>query len=38
MRPGSRLVSHSFEVPGETPHHVIPVAGREDARLLVWDL
>ena len=38
MKPGSRLVSHSFEVPGETPQHVIPVKGREGARLLVFDL
>ena len=38
MRPGARLVSHSFEVPGETPHRVIPVKGRDGARLLVWDL
>jgi hypothetical protein len=38
MKPGSRLVSHSFEVPGETPHRTIPVQGREGARLLVWDL
>ena len=38
MKPGSRFISHSFEVPGETPHRVIPVNGREGARLLVWDL
>ena len=38
MKPGSRFISHSFEVPGETPHRVIPVKGREGARLLVWDL
>ena len=38
MRPGSRFISHSFEVPGETPQRTIPVAGREGARLLVWDL
>jgi hypothetical protein len=38
MRPGSRFISHSFEVPNETPQCVIPVQGREGARLLVWDL
>jgi SAM-dependent methyltransferase len=38
MQPGSRFISHSFEVPGETPQRVIPVQGREGARLLVWDL
>ena len=38
MQPGSRFISHSFDVPGETPHRVIPVKGRESARLLIWDL
>ena len=38
MKPGSRFASHSFEVPSETPHRVIPVKGREGARLLIWDL
>ena len=38
MKPGSRFISHSFEVPGETPHRVIPVKGREGARLLVFEL
>ncbi len=38
MPSGGRFISHSFEVPGETPHRVIPVRGREGARLLVWDL
>ena len=38
MRPGSRFISHSFEVPYETPHRVIPVEGRDGARLLVWNL
>ena len=38
MKPGSRFISHSFEVPHETPHHVVPVQGREGARLLVWDI
>jgi hypothetical protein len=38
MRPGGRLISHSFEVPGETPQRVIPVQGRDGARLLVFDL
>lgn len=38
MRPGTRFISHSFDVPNETPHRVIPVRGRDGARLLVWDL
>lgn len=38
MKPGTRFISHSFEVPGATPHRVIPVKGREGARLLVFDL
>ncbi|HCZ32315.1 MAG TPA: hypothetical protein DHV93_01880 [Holophagaceae bacterium] len=38
MRPGTRFISHSFDVPNETPHRVIPVKGRDGARLLVWDL
>jgi hypothetical protein len=38
MTPGSRFISHSFEVPGETPQSVIPVKGRDGARLLVWDM
>lgn len=38
MQPGSRLVSHSFEIPGQTPDRVIPVGGRAGARLLIWDL
>ena len=38
MKPGGRFISHSFEVPNEPPHRVIPVQGRDGARLLVWDL
>ena len=38
MTPGSRFISHSFDVPGEAPQRVIPVKGREGARLLVFDL
>lgn len=38
MRPGTRFISHSFDVPGATPQRVIPVKGREGARLLVFDL
>jgi SAM-dependent methyltransferase len=37
LKPGSRLISHSFEVPGATPLRVVPVKGREGSRLLVWD-
>jgi len=38
LRPGARFISHSFEVAGQTPHRVIPVEGRDGARLLVWEL
>ncbi|MBI1754517.1 MAG: class I SAM-dependent methyltransferase [Acidobacteria bacterium] len=38
MKPGSRFISHSFDVPFETPHRVIPVEGRDGARLLVWEM
>lgn len=38
MKPGSLLVSHSFEVPGIPAARVLPVAGRPGARLLVWEL
>jgi SAM-dependent methyltransferase len=38
LKPGSRFISHSFEVPEATPQRVIPVRGREGARLLLWDL
>ncbi len=38
MRPGTRFISHSFEVPGETPHRVLPVKGREGARLMMFEL
>jgi hypothetical protein len=35
MRPGTLLVSHSFEVPGVQPEHRIPVPGRSGACLLL---
>lgn len=38
MKPGSRLVSHSFAVPGVAPAAELPVAGRPGARLLVWEM
>lgn len=38
LKPGGRFISHSFEVPSETPHRVIPVKGRDGARLLVFEL
>jgi hypothetical protein len=38
MPSGSRFISHSFDIPFEAPHRVIPVKGREGARLLVWEL
>jgi SAM-dependent methyltransferase len=36
MKAGSLFVSHTFEVPGQTPHRRIPLPGRKDACLLVW--
>lgn len=38
MPPGRRFISHSFEIPNETPHRVIPVKGRDGARLLVFEV
>lgn len=38
MQPGTRFISHSFDVPGATPQRVIPVKGRDGARLLVFEL
>ena len=38
MKPGSTFISHSFEVPGQTPGRTVPVAGRPGARLMVWVL
>ena len=38
MRPGSRFISHSFEVPGPPPDRSLPVAGRSGARLMVWEI
>ena len=36
MRPGSLLISCSFEVPGHPPDHVIEVSDSRHSRLLVW--
>jgi hypothetical protein len=36
MKPGSLLVSHTFEIPGQEPERRIPLPGRPDACLLVW--
>ena len=38
MRSGSRLVSHSFEVPGHAPQRSLPVEGRTGARLMLWEM
>ncbi|MCE1204759.1 MAG: hypothetical protein LWW79_09165 [Holophagaceae bacterium] len=38
MKSGSRFISHSFEIPNETPHRVIPVKGRDGARLLIFEV
>lgn len=38
MPPGSRLVSHSFEVPGQPPAQILPVAGRPGACLRIWEM
>lgn len=36
MRPGTLLISCSFEVPGQAPDHVIEVSDSRRSRLLVW--
>lgn len=36
MRPGSLLVSHSFEVPGASPERRVPLPGRAGACLLIY--
>jgi hypothetical protein len=36
MRPGSLLVSNTFEVPDQPPEQCIPLPGRRDACLRVW--
>jgi hypothetical protein len=36
MKPGSLLVSNTFDVPGHEPAQRIPLPGRRDACLLVW--
>ena len=38
MKPGGHFISHTFEVPGETPQFVVAVKGRDGARLLIFDL
>ena len=38
MRPGSLFVSNTFEVPGQQPRTRIPLPGRKDACLLVWEI
>lgn len=36
MKPGSVLISNSFEVPGETPDEVRVLDDRRETRLLIW--
>jgi hypothetical protein len=38
MKPGSLLVSNTFDIPGHEPAQRIPLPGRKDACLLVWRL
>jgi len=38
MRPGTLLVSHTFEVPGQVPEARIPLPGRSDACLFLYRL
>ena len=38
MKPGSLFVSNTFTVPGQEPRTIIPLTGRKDACLLVWEL
>jgi len=36
MRPNALLISHSFEIPGQTPINKIPLPGKKDAALLIY--
>lgn len=36
MRPGTLLISHTFEISGISPERVIPLPGRRDAKLLLY--
>lgn len=36
MRPGSLLVSNTFEIPGRSPDFVVEVGDRRGTRLLAW--
>ena len=38
MKPGSLFVSNTFTVPGLEPRTRIPLPGRKDACLLIWEL
>ena len=38
MKPGSLFVSNTFTVPGVEPRTRIPLPGRKDACLLIWEL
>jgi hypothetical protein len=38
MRPGSLLISNTFDIPGAAPEREIPLPDRRDARLLVYRL
>lgn len=38
MRPGSRFLSHTFAVPGQPENRTLPLSGRPDACLRIWDL
>ena len=38
MKSGSRFISHSFAVPDVVPSRILPVHGRRDAQLLVWEM
>lgn len=38
MRPGSLLISNSFEIPGMPPEEVIELGDWRDSRLLIWRL
>ncbi len=40
MKPGSRIVSHAFEIPGVVPDQVLPVPSEEDSldhKVYVWN-
>jgi hypothetical protein len=38
MRPGSRFISNSFAVPGQSPHETVELHDLSHSRLLIWHM